>query len=369
LTAQQSTAGSASAVSIGLVLLACFVLTACASPAAKEEENLQARRTASVYAAHLALRDDRGRFREILCAVLDARGDSVPDARPCEDALTLVGAEEGATGAPVALGQAESNFLTLFVPGLGWECFEEWLDYEGSGPGHLAQFGFEMRMLNVDGLSSSENNARQIRDQILDLPPEDSSRPLILMGYSKGAPDILAALVSYPELQERVIAVVSIAGAVAGSPLADAATQDQAGLLTHVPGSKCDYGDHGAVDSLRTAVRQQWLEENSLPRGIEYFSVVTLPAVDRVSWGLRNSYLALSALNVLNDTQVLIQGQMIPGSILLAYANADHWAMAVPVARHHPFVGNTFVNHNDYPREAFLEALMRYLEEFLAQKN
>jgi hypothetical protein len=29
-------------------------------------------------------------------------------------------------------------------------------------------------------------------------------------------------------------------------------------------------------------------------------------------------------------------------------------------------LGNTLVNHNDYPREALLEALLRYVEEDLA---
>jgi len=35
----------------------------------------------------------------------------------------------------------------------------------------------------------------------------------------------------------------------------------------------------------------------------------------------------------------------------------------VPVARSHSVVGSTLVDQNDYPREAFLEALLRYVEE------
>ena len=52
----------------------------------------------------------------------------------------------------------------------------------------------------------------------------------------------------------------------------------------------------------------------------------------------------------------------------MAFINADHWAIAVPVARKHAFIGNTFVNHNDYPREVLLEALLRYIEEDLASR-
>ena len=62
---------------------------------------------------------------------------------------------------------------------------------------------------------------------------------------------------------------------------------------------------------------------------------------------------------------MIIFDQMVPGSTLVAFVNADHWAIAVPVARSHSIVGSTVVNHNDYPREAFLEALLRYVEEDL----
>jgi len=39
-------------------------------------------------AAYAGIDDKRGRFREIYCAVLDGSGGSVPDYRPCDDALT-----------------------------------------------------------------------------------------------------------------------------------------------------------------------------------------------------------------------------------------------------------------------------------------
>jgi hypothetical protein len=38
----------------------------------------------------------------------------------------------------------------LLVPGLGWNCFEKWLDRSGSIPQHLASIGFEMRAVDVD---------------------------------------------------------------------------------------------------------------------------------------------------------------------------------------------------------------------------
>ena len=313
------------------------------------------------------LTDGRGRFREVFCEVLEEHGQELPDYRPCEEALTYVGKERGATGEPVALGPTRENYLLLLVPGLGWNCFEEWLDLSYSVPRHVAQFGYELRVVPVDGLSSTAHNAQMINEYVASLPPADADRPLILAGYSKGAPDILEAVVTYPELAERVVAVVSLAGSVRGSPLANDATQAQANMLTMVPGSKCEeeHGDNDAVVSLRTDIRQQWLTEHTLPAHIRYYSVVTFPDPERVSWVLRNSYLLLGQNEPRNDTQVIIFDQIIPGSTVTAFVNADHWAIAVPISRQHPLLGKTLVDQNDYPREAFLEALLRYLEEDL----
>ena len=350
---------------LALCVMLALLLGGCASEPDKPSSP-DAAVSANELAARAGLQDGRGRFREVFCAVLEHHGNELPDYRSCDEALTEAGVEAGATGEPVKLGPTEANYLVLMVPGLGWECFTDWLDFEGSGSKHVAQFGYDVEMVAVDGLSSTENNARQIRDYIAKLPAEKAGMPIILAGYSKGAPDILTAVVAYPELQQRVVAIVSVAGSVAGSPLADDATQGQANMLTHVPGSACDEGDNGAVASLRTAVRQQWLADNPLPQQIRYYSVVTYPEPDRISWGLRNGYRILGGVDPRNDTQVLIPDQMIPDSTLVAFVNADHWAIAVPVAREHEFIGSTLVNRNDYPREAFLEAMLRYLEEDLA---
>ena len=67
--------------------------------------------------------------------------------------------------------------------------------------------------------------------------------------------------------------------------------------------------------------------------------------------------------------QVIFYDQIIPGSTLLGYLNADHWAAAVPIAAEHPFIGRHFVDQNDFPREAIAEALMRFVEEDLARRD
>ena len=61
--------------------------------------------------------------------------------------------------------------------------------------------------------------------------------------------------------------------------------------------------------------------------------------------------------------------QIIPGSTLVGYVNADHWAVAVPISESHPFLGKTLVNHNAYPRRAMLEAVLRFVEEDLDRRE
>ena len=99
----------------------------------------------------------------------------------------------------------------------------------------------------------------------------------MLIGYSKGAPDILEAVVTYPEIRSRIAAVVSVAGAVGGSPLANDAEQYQADLLRHFPGAICKPGDGGCGGEPAAAERRAWLAANPLPTDVPYYSIVTFP--------------------------------------------------------------------------------------------
>jgi hypothetical protein len=314
-------------------------------------------------AAQAGVQDKRARFREIFCAVLDAHGRALPDHRPCDEALARVGAEPEGTGKPVSLGTSKQRLVAAVVPGIGYTCFEQWLDPPGTVAAHVRKHGYDAIIMKVDALSGTRTNARQIRDAIM---ARGAGAPrLVLIGYSKGAPDILEAVVTYPEIRSRVAAVVSAAGAVGGSALANDAEQYEADLLRHFPGSTCGSGDGGAVESLRPAIRQAWLAHNRLPDDVRYYSLATFPHPERISSILRSSYDKLARIDARNDSQVIFYDQIIPGSNLVGYLNADHWALAVPIARTHSTIGSMFVTQNAYPREALLEALLRFVEEDL----
>jgi hypothetical protein len=343
---------------------ACLAISACSS-APLSPWTTKTPPLALVPAQEAGVQDKRARFREILCSVLEAHGHELPDYRPCEEALTRVGDEPAPTGKPVDLGSSRKHFLVALVPGVGWECFGTWLKTTGSIAVHLQQFGYEARLIEVGGLMGSEANAIQIREAILALQLPAGERRLILVGYSKGAPDILEAIVRYPEIRQYVAAVVSAAGTVGGSPLANPATESQLDLVRHWPGSKCQKGDGHAIESLRPDVRRTFLARNPLPTDFPYYSLVTYPEPARISSVLKSSYKKLAKVDARNDSQMIFYDEVIPGSSLVGYVNADHWALAVPINRTHTTIAALFATQNAFPREALLEALLRFVEEDL----
>ena len=309
--------------------------------------------------------DARSRFREILCQVMEQHGRELPDYRPCDEVLVRLIDEGPASGLQVDLGPTRAHFQVLFVPGLGWTCFEHIVQPSGSVAHHLTRLGHEVSLLEVGALSGSGANAKMIRDKVMGMPVPEGPKRIVLIGYSKGAVDVLEAIAGYPELQSRVAAVVSLAGSVGGSALANDASQSTLDLLRHLPGAECDEGDSDALTSLKPAIRQAWLAGNPLPKSIRLYSLVAYPGPEQISSVLRPSYNKLSQIDARNDSQLIFYDQVIPGSVLLGYLNADHWAVGVPINRSHPFLASVLVDKNAFPREVLMEVLLRYIEEDL----
>ena len=349
-----------SGIGRAIILATCMALGACATTGVPYSNDIAPD-------IHAGLQDKRARFRETYCAVLEAHGHALPDYRPCETALARVGDEPVGAGRPVDLGVSKRHLVAALVPGIGYECFAKWLEAPGTTAEHVRRFGYDLTLLKVDALSGTETNARQIRDAIMAMP-FDATAPsrLVLIGYSKGAPDILEAIVTYPEIRSRVAAVLSAAGSIRGSVLADDAEQYEADMLQHFPGATCGPGDGGGVASLRPATRKAWLAQHPLPREVHYYSLATFPQPERISSILKSSYKKLARIDARNDSQVIFYDQLVPASTLVGYLNADHWAVAVPISRTHPMIGSMFVTQNAYPREALLEAILRFLEEDLS---
>jgi len=311
--------------------------------------------------------DARGRFREIYCAVAADHGAALPEHRPCEQALARLAEEPRPTGRPVALGPRRVDFTTVIVPGLLGECLRSDLDPYADSIGHVERLGYPARVVRVGGRSGSGLNARQLA-AALGAPPLAQARKLVLIGHSKGAVDILEAVAAFAELRRRVAAIVSVAGPIAGSPLADREDRWYVKLVENFPSFSCPRSDQAGVRSVSTIVRREALETIARPRGVRTFSLGAVPlGEDDVSTLLRPFYDELSVHDRRNDGNVIYRDAVIPGSVLMGYVRADHFAVAVPFSRRRPVLAATLIDRNAFPREVLLESILRFVEERLGE--
>jgi hypothetical protein len=305
--------------------------------------------------------DARGRFREMLCAVMQAR--AAPGS--CSEALVHTEDELPARDMGVDLSPSRAGLTVLYVPGLWADCLGATALTVAQMGDYFARFGYDFTRVNVSGVASSRWNAQRIHAALLGMPEVGRTRRAVIVGYSKGIVDTLEALEAYPELRQRVTAVISLAGAVGGSPLADPPLIELLQLFSLVPGNQCREGDHGALNSLRRGTRYAWLSRHPLYGPVRYYSIVAAPEPDRVSSGLRLAYEVLNGIGGRNDGNVFIADQILPAGTLLGYVNADHFAAAIDLRRSPYASVRDAADRSDFPRAALLEAALRFVEENL----
>jgi pimeloyl-ACP methyl ester carboxylesterase len=307
--------------------------------------------------------DGRPRFREIFCALLARENGYETGPLGCEKQLHRLVDEAPAADSPAPLPTHDPRVRVLIVPGLFGECYAESVTPFALASARLRSRGIRVEPLVVSGRSSADHNAGQIAEAVgaLALAPDDR---LLLVGHSKGAVDILHFLVTYPALAARVHAVVSVAGAINGSPIADRAAEHYERWLADVGVDACPPGDGGALESLRRPVRMEWLATHPLPPRVPRFSVVAFTEEGNQAHVLRSSSRDLARIDPRNDGQLLFFDQVIPGATLLGYANADHFAVALPFeSASDPVLAALALGHAPFPRGVLLEAIVLYVVE------
>jgi hypothetical protein len=310
--------------------------------------------------------DGRGRFREIFKNVLATRGAN-PGERQWEDAAALwkLQGEPPPTGEHAPMGPSAGSFRVVIVPGLLAECVSHISTAFADSRAPLEAIGYKTDYIQTRGRKASDHNADLIADAAMAMP---AGEKLIFVTHSKGTVDTLEALVKYPELAERTAAVVSFSGAVNGSPLADELPEFLVKIGHELPVLNCPAGEGTeAVDSLRRNVRLSWLAEHPLPKSVRYYSLAAFTSRQNTSRILRPYYDLLSRTDPVNDSMVICSDAIIPGSVLLGYPNADHFAVAMPLDRQAWPLLAAVIDKSDYPRAALLEAAVRFVEEDLAK--
>jgi hypothetical protein len=211
--------------------------------------------------------------------------------------------------------------------------------------------------------ASSVDNGRAIARFIDQSWTGDAARRrFVLIGYSKGAVDLMEALDSMDSPATKVAALVTIAGPVSG-------TSETGALRALLDPARpwfdrqCGANLADGLYSLRPDIRLRF-PKHSTPV-VPTYSVVGVSSAAETSQALQSSWKRIS-LYAAEQDGVLAAWQGVPsGAVFLGMARADHWAIALP------FEESTFkdkgVNHNRFPRDALFEALVRFVSVDVAK--
>lgn len=314
-----------------------------------------------------SLTDGRARFRAVLHAVNAAHGRALPDYRPTDEILRdLEGEEVWAEAVPAYQAPLPPHLRVIAVPGFLTQCIAFLSDVLTDAMAHLETLGAKTLVAALDGRGGAAFNARQLRDTIMALPEGETT---ILIAMSKGTVDAQEMLARYPETHARVQAVVSLVGAVCGSPLAHLAPNWLKWIERRLPLPHCPLHNGAAVESLTPDVRRSFLSGHAPVPGVRYYSLGAAVEADGMSKGMQVSYQALSRLQPLNDGQMLLADQILPGAEVLGVLNGDHIAVGMPFNRNPSWLGRWVAKHlldrNAFPREVVTEAIVRRVMEDL----
>jgi hypothetical protein len=317
--------------------------------------------------------DDRAQFRNVLGEVVKQRRGQYPDERQLDGILHDLG-ETQTSSASVALPDTPSGLVVIIVSGVLWECVSNVALPFGRGKSvdmaseydYLKPRYATVDVVHVRGIATSEHNSRIVEESIRQ---HKDAANVIVVAYSKGVPDTLEALRRMGKDTPRNLrALVSVAGVVSGSPLADWLNLYKKFLqILPTPGA-CSHVNENFLKSISRDCCLHWLAQHwsSMPQGIRYYSLVTFAKPDRMHWFLRLLYAKLAEVEPRNDSHMLIHDQVLPGAKLLGYLNSDHWAVALPFNRSTRSFWNLLLrNHNAFPREVLFEAILRYVEDDL----
>lgn len=285
---------------------------------------------------------------------------------------------EAAVATNPAVTTRRARTAVLIVPGLFGDCLGPYSIPFGDGvprPGpvddgaaysRFADLGFaSIRKVPLPGRSSSAANGAVLATAIRTAADDEGIDAIILVAYSKGVADALQALAELASDDRRgapVVALVSVAGTVLGTPIADRFEGLYRLVGARIRPLDCGASDGQEIASVTRAQRTAWLAANPPPADIAYYSIVAHTAPARMAPGLRTSARWLEPIDARNDGQVLAADAILPGGALLAEARTDHWGVALPRDADDRWLARTLGSAAPYPRDVLLRATLRWVD-------
>jgi hypothetical protein len=222
-------------------------------------------------------------------------------------------------------------------------------------------------------------NTKEIKEDDRQVPKD-----MVLIGYSKGAPDIYQLLVDKPHLKERVRCIFNWGGAIGGSYLADdiyasikdmslpkvekamssflslisPAINTQSGMLRRFD----EYNIKEAVYDLTTHARTEFSNKNrDLLNNLDIpvFNITGSTSALEVPYFQMQGVMELNRYDANNDMQLTqVQAKLrTPMATDLAMLRAHHWDMSYDAFPKLMRFGSPNLDH-PFPKEAAVKAMM-----------
>jgi hypothetical protein len=331
--------------SLSLTIVATVLLTACASGPLPVAPVMPVA-LVPVDAEHNRVKD----FARVFCSTLThLKTNAGRSWGNCEQYLEVA-------EAPTEQGEIGSAYRFLLVGGFGGDCFKDVRAFSTS-VAHLHEaHRVDVEYFAVPPFGPSSENGRSIARHIDEEFASDPAHRYVLIGYSKGAADLLEALRVLDAPKTKVAAIVTIAGTVGGTWVPDdfgALMQPtQPWIAPGCPGNVRD-----GLQSLPRDVRQRFLRENPVP--VPAYSITASSSFESTSQALRASWRRLSVYAVEQDGQMVAWEAILPNAKYLGAARADHWAIALPFDQSATAFKD--IDRNRFPRDALLEAVVRFV--------
>ena len=291
-------------------------------------------------------------FGDIFCSVLKQNNPGGGDWGPCTRYIDSPGKED------LKLAALSTKYRVLIVPGILSSCVSDSPAFQEGQDALKKQYGLDVALLQVPN-DASESNAKLIAQYLRDHKADDAKK-YILIGYSKGGPDIQVALAQEAGVAEQVAAFITVAGASGGSPVADLLPQAAEKYMRTVPLKSCQGDLSTGFKSLKREARQAFLAAHPNPV-VPTYSLIAKADQSTTSKALLETWRVLSVYGAAEDGQLLKDDAIVPGAKYLGAALADHFAVALPFDKSTDSAIRSGMDKAVYPRAALLESLIRFV--------
>lgn len=308
-------------------------------------------RTLLVYLA-AATGNVSANFGDVFCSVLKQNNPDGGNWNSCAQYIDTPGKNDA------KLSPLSTKYRVLIVPGIMSSCVSDSPAFQEGQKALKDRYGLDVALLQVPN-DSSESNAKMIAQYLRAHRPGNNGK-YILIGYSKGTPDIQVALVQEDGVAQQVAAFITVAGASGGSQVADFLPDIAQKYMKTVPIKSCQGDLSTGFKSLRRDTRQTFLAAHPNPV-VPTYSLIAKSDQTTTSKSLLETWRVLSVYGAVEDGQLLKDDAVVPGAKYLGAALADHFAVALPFDKSTDSAIRSGMDKAVYPRAALLESLIRFV--------